>query len=249
MLHSLDRQKKILENLSFDHVTSIHYLCRKTQFNESTIRRDIKLLEQEKKVIIVRGGVIPIKVNEITPLFIENLKEKQSIAQYAANLINEKEKIIINGGTTCSLIPDYIEQKNITVLTNSFTVATKLINKNITDVIIPGGRIYSHNSLILSPFNFDTIKHFHASKFFLSCRSLKDVGLLEDDENLVKFVTSILRISDEIILLIDNSKFYKNDGSFIICPLDKIDTVITDQSIAKLDFLKKYNFRTVITRN
>ena len=76
MLHSLDRQKKILENLSFDHVTSIHYLCRKTQFNESTIRRDIKLLEQEKKVIIVRGGVIPIKVNEITPLFIENLKEE-----------------------------------------------------------------------------------------------------------------------------------------------------------------------------
>ena len=90
----------------------------------------------------------------------------------------------------------------------------------------------------MSPFNFDTIKHFHASKFFLSCRSLNDVGLLEDDENLVKFVTSILRISDEIILLIDNSKFYKNDGSFIICSLDKIDTVITNQSIAKLDFLK-----------
>jgi DeoR/GlpR family transcriptional regulator of sugar metabolism len=40
-------------------------------------------------------------------------------AQYAANLINEKEKIIINGGTTFSLIPNYIEQKNITVLTNS----------------------------------------------------------------------------------------------------------------------------------
>ena len=108
MLHTLDRQKNILENLSFDHVTSILYLCQKTQFNESTIRRDIKLLEQEKKIIIVRGGVIPIKVNEVTPLFIENLKEKQSIAQYAANLINEKEKIIINGGTTCSLIPDYI---------------------------------------------------------------------------------------------------------------------------------------------
>ena len=88
---------------------------------------------------------------------VKNLKEKQSIAQYAANLINEKEKIIINGGTTCSLIPDYIEQKNITVLTNSFTVATKLINKNITNVIIPGGRIYTHNNLILSPFNFDTI--------------------------------------------------------------------------------------------
>ena len=47
----------------------------------------------------------------------------------------------------------------------------------------------------------------------------------------------------------NDSKFYKNDGSFIICPLDKIDNVIIDQSIAKLDFLKKYNCRTVITRN
>ena len=47
------------------------------------------------------------------------------------------------------------------VLTNSFSVATKLINQNIKDVVIPGGKIYEHNSLILSPFNFDTIKHFH----------------------------------------------------------------------------------------
>ena len=47
----------------------------------------------------------------------------------------------------------------------------------------------------------------------------------------------------------NDSKFYKNDGSFIICPLDKIDTVITDQSIAKLDFLKKYNFITFNNRN
>ena len=120
-------------------------------------------------------------------------------------------------------------------------MATKLINKNITDVTIPGGRIYQHSSLILSPFNFETIKHFHASKLFLSCISISEMGLLEDDENLVKFVTGLISISDEIILLVDHSKFYQNEGSLIICPIDSIDTIITDKLSTKVqNFQKKF---------
>ena len=121
-------------------------------------------------------------------------------------------------------------------------------NQNIKDVVIPGGKIYEHNSLILSPFNFDTIKHFHASKLFLSCRSLSELGLLEDDENLVKFVTGLISIADEIILLVDNSKFYKQDGSFIICPLNSIDTIITEKLDVKVNKLKN-NFKAILTTN
>ena len=249
MLHSIDRHKKIIQYISFHRVTTVQYLCKKTTFTESTIRRDIKILELEKKLVIVWGGVMQIKKNITNHISVNNLKEKKSIAKYAASLIKEKEKIIINGGSTCSLIPEYINQTNISVLTNSFSIASKLIDKNINNVIIPGGRIDKQKSLILSPFNFDAIKHFHASKFFLSCKSLQDVGLLEDDENLVKFVSSVLRISNEVILLIDDSKFYNKLGSLIICPLSEIDTIITNKSIPKLNFLKKYNFKTIITSN
>ena len=143
MLHSLDRQKIILDNLKNGSVTSINHLIKSTKFNQSTIRRDIKVLEKHKKVIVVRGGIIPAKNIEINPIKIENLNEKQKIAQQAASLINDHDNIIINGGTTCSLIPDYIANKNIKVLTNSFSVATKLINQNIKDVVIPGGKIMS----------------------------------------------------------------------------------------------------------
>jgi DeoR family ulaG and ulaABCDEF operon transcriptional repressor len=249
MLHKIDRQKKIIENLDSDHVTTIQFLCKKTQFTESTIRRDLKTLEQEKKLILHRGGVILNQANKEPSHSIESIEEKRSIAKYAASLINKKEKIIINGGSTCSLIADYIDTTDLTVLTNSFLIATKLVNKDIANVIIPGGTIYKRQSLIISPFNFEQIKHFHASKLFLSCRSLNRMGLLDDDENLVNFVNNLLKISDEIILLIDNSKFYKNIGQFVICPLDKIDTIITNKSIANINFLKKYNFKTILTNN
>ena len=245
MLHSIDRQKVILDNLKIGSVTSINHLIQKTKFNESTIRRDLKNLAKIQKVMILRGGVIRISQLDDQSIEIENLVQKQKIAKYAASLIKENDSIIINGGTTCSLIPDFIDKLNIKVLTNSFSVATKLINKSITDVTIPGGRIYQQNSLILSPFNFETIKHFHASKLFLSCISINDVGLLENDENLVKFVTGLISISDEIILLADDSKFYKNKGSFIICPLESIDNVITDKLSSKVqDFQMKY-FKTI----
>ena len=68
MLHSLDRQKIILDNLKNGSVTSINHLIKSTNFNQSTIR----VLERHKKVIVVRGGIIPAKNIEINPIRIEN---------------------------------------------------------------------------------------------------------------------------------------------------------------------------------
>ena len=245
MLHALDRQKIILNSLKIDSVTSINQLIKKTKFHESTIRRDLKILAINQKVVIVRGGVILLKEIDKKPNIIKNLEQKKKIAKYAAGLIKENDSIIINGGSTCSLIPDYLNNNNIKALTNSFSIASKLLNKNVSDVTIPGGRIYEHNSLILSPFNFETIKHYHASKLFLSCLSINEIGLLEDDENLAKFVTGLINISEEIILLVDDTKFYKSDGSFIVCPLESINTIITNKLSSKVQNFQKICLKAI----
>ena len=113
MLHAIDRQKIILDNLKVDSVTSINHLIQKTKFHESTIRRDLKILAVNQKIVIVRGGVIPLKEVDKKPNFIKNIEQKKKIARYAASLIKEKDSIIINGGSTCSLIPDYLENNNL----------------------------------------------------------------------------------------------------------------------------------------
>ena len=87
MLHPIDRQKVILDKLKKDSVTSVNHLIEQTKFNESTIRRDLKSLEREKKILIVRGGVISNDNKDEKQHFIKNLNEKQKIAQHAASLI------------------------------------------------------------------------------------------------------------------------------------------------------------------
>ena len=49
-------------------------------------------------------------------------------------------------------------------------------------------------------------------------------------------------------VLVDNSKFYKQDGSFIICPLNSIDTIITEKLDEKVNQLKN-NFKAILTTN
>lgn len=79
----------------------------------------------------------------------------------------------------------------------------------------------------------------------MSCLSINEVGLLEDDENLAKFVTGLVNISDEIILLVDDTKFYKNDGSFIVCPLESINTIITNKLSSKVKNFQKACLRAI----
>ena len=73
MLHSIDRQKVILDNLKIGSVTSINHLIQKTKFNESTIRRDLKSLAKIQKVMILRGGVVRINQLDDQSIEIENL--------------------------------------------------------------------------------------------------------------------------------------------------------------------------------
>ena len=78
MLHAIDRQKIILDNLKVDSVTSINHLIQKTKFHESTIRRDLKILAVNQKIVIVRGGVIPLKEVDKKPNFIKNIEQRKN---------------------------------------------------------------------------------------------------------------------------------------------------------------------------
>ena len=80
---------------------------------------------------------------------------------------------------------------------------------------------------------------------FLSCLSINEIGLLEDDENLAKFVTGLINISEEIILLVDDTKFYKSDGSFIVCPVESINTIVTNKLSSKVKNFQKVCLKTV----
>jgi len=95
---------------------------------------------------------------------------------------------------------------------------------------VPGGVIYREQNIILSPFENDVTKNFYARRMFMGAQGLGPLGLMEADPLLIQAEHKLIGQADELIVLADSTKF-ENRSSLVLCPLGRINTVITDEGI------------------
>ena len=68
---------------------------------------------------------------------------------------------------------------------------------------------------------------FHAPKLFMGAASVGPQGIMQQDVILVAAERRLIERAEQVILLVDSSKFGASSGA-IVCGLEEIDTVITD---------------------
>lgn len=242
ILHETERHRVILSAVQGRPVVTVPELCDMTGSSEATIRRDIAALHVQGKLRRVRGGAEainppaqgglmgrPASVNETL-----NIAQKRAIARVAAEMCNDGEPIIINGGTTTYQMVHHLAGKRLSVFTNSFAIAEFLIHNSRNSVVIPGGTIYREQNVILSPFGGVVASHFYAKRMFIGCQGIGAHGLMEADPMLVQSELGLIGQADELIVLADSSKF-SGRSSLILCGLDRIAAVITDSGIRDED--------------
>ncbi len=237
-MHETERHRVILSAVQDRPVATVAELVTLTGASEATVRRDIATLHVQKKLRRVRGGAEalappafpglagrPFSVSQTL-----NLEAKQAIARAAVALCEEGEAIIINGGTTTFQMVHPLANRRLQVMTNSFPVAEHLLKHSKTTVLVPGGALYREQNIILSPFEGDITRNFYARRMFMGAQGLGPMGLMEADPLLIQAEEKLLGQADELVVLVDSTKF-ENRSSLVLCPLERIDTVITDEAI------------------
>ena len=116
------------------------------------------------------------------------------------------------------------------VFTNSFPIAEHLLKHSKNTVMLSGGAIYREQNIILSPFENDVTRNFYARRMFMGAQGVGPLGLMEADPLLIQAEEKLIGQADELIVLVDSSKFEAR-SSLVLCPLDRIDIVITDAGI------------------
>lgn len=241
-MHETERHRVILAAVQARPLATVAELVEMTGTSEATIRRDIAALHVQNRLRRVRGGAEainppeqgglvgrPFSVNETI-----NIAAKRAIARAAADLCKDGEPIIINGGTTTYQMVHHLTGRRLSVFTNSFGIAEFLIHNSRNSVVIPGGTIYREQNVILSPFGGVVASHFYAKRMFIGCQGLGAHGLMEADPMVVQSELALIDQAEELIVLADSSKFTAR-SSLILCGLDRISTVITDNSIREED--------------
>lgn len=237
-MHESERHRIILSAVQEKPVVTVQEMVELTESSEATIRRDIATLHVQKKLRRVRGGAESISPPQFVGLAGRtfsvnetiNAAQKRAIAIRAAELCDDGDSIIINGGTTTFQMVHSLASRRLQIFTNSFPIAEHLLKNSKNTVVLSGGVIYREQNIILSPFDNDVTRNFYAKRMFMGAQGLSPLGLMEADPLLIQAEQKLVDQADELIVLADSSKFTKR-SSLILCPLSRITKVITDDGI------------------
>lgn len=259
-MHASERDAAILDLVATRGFISFRALEKQLTASPATIRRDLDRLAGQGRLERVHGGaraVIaePAATTDALHLsgvpFHENIgrnhAQKQAIGKAAAALCTPGEGVMIDGGSTTLQMCPHLAGLGLQVLTNSLHIVSALLNQAGTRVLVPSGAVFPEQSIILSVFGEDGMPRFHAPKLFMGAAALGPQGLMQDDVVLVAAERRLIERADEIIVLVDASKFEGPSGN-VVCALDAIDTIITDARLsdAAAQMIERAGIRLVI---
>ena len=257
-MHAAERERLILEALKPHGFVTYRDLEARLGVSPATIRRDLARLESEGSIVRVHGGA---KLPGEAPLegpgsligtpFVQaitlNLAAKQAIGRAAAALCEPGDGIMIDGGTTTLQMCLHLAGLGLQVLTNSLHIVNALLPQTGTRILLPSGSVFREQNIILAPSGEDSMPRFHAPKLFMGAAAVASQGVMQHDVILVAAERRLIARAEQVILLVDSSKFESSSGA-IVCGLDEVDVLITDSSIPSdmAEAVRNANVRLII---
>lgn len=258
-MHATERETLILEAMGKTGFVSYRDLEVRLDASPATIRRDLARLEAQGRIVRVHGGAKWPATDEPpsslrlagTPFeqsITLNLVAKKAIGRAAAALVEPGEGIMIDGGTTTLQMCPHLAGRDCQVLTNSLHIVNALLPQEGTRILLPSGTLFREQNIVLAPAGEDSMPRFYAPRLFMGAASVGPQGIMQPDIILVAAERRLIDRAEEVILLVDSSKFCASSGA-IVCGLEEVDVLVTDEGIpqAALRMAADAGIRVVIS--
>jgi DeoR family transcriptional regulator, fructose operon transcriptional repressor len=246
-----ERHQLILQMIKEKPIVKIQELVDLTEASESTIRRDLTLLEEGKFLKRVHGGAARLRGKLQEPSMTEkstkNLQEKRQIAQYAASLIDEGDSIYLDAGSTIMEMIAYLPAKDIVVVTNGLMHLPHLLERNIETYVI-GGYAKPKTNAIIGRGALASLEQYRFDKCFLGVNGVHThSGYTTPDQEEAMIKQKAISLAREAFVLADDTKF-SEIGFAKIADLHEavIITNTIDEDI-KGQYLSKTSIKVVTT--
>ncbi len=249
-----ERRQKIVEMVDKNGSMTVEKLSNIFKVSKITIRADLKTLENSGRLVRTHGGALKL-TDEVydLPLAVKETKyreEKFLIGNAAVDLIQDRETIILDSGSTTMEIAKKIGGKSfssLTVITNALNIAMELAHKPNIQIVMLGGTLRNMSYSMVGPLAEEILVQFNADRLFLGVDGFDiTYGLSTPDILEARLNKRMIDVSEKIILVSDSSKFGRRSMSFIASP-DLVDLVITDSNISSeyLEEFKKKNIEVI----
>lgn len=228
-----ERQSYILQQVNLHNKVLSSSLSVEINVSEDTIRRDLQELSSEGKLLKVHGGALSRSFSNvhIPSNGVYSQDQKKVIAQKAISLISDGMFILTGGGTTvvemARLLPPELKA---TFVSGSIAAILEYMDHPNIEVILVGDRVSKSSKITVGSEAISKVRQMKADICFLGTNALDlNNGVTDNDWEVVQLKKAMIESSQKVVCLAIAEKI-NTFQPIQICPLNKIDVLITELS-------------------
>jgi DeoR/GlpR family transcriptional regulator of sugar metabolism len=249
-MRDADRRIQLLDRLRARGHASVAELARGMGVTSSTIRRDLRRLERDGRLLRTYGGAA-LRERPTSPSEPDAAVEaKRRIAAAAAGLVNDGDTIGISSGTTALEFARQLTDRRLTVITNALDVAGVLIDRPGIELIVLGGVVRPGMHSMLGHLAELATRELRADTLYMGIGAISLAhGLMNDSVPEILTDRALRRMARSCTVLADASKFEHVATGYVFA-LEEVDTIVTDGAVSPevIDGLTGLGIRTLVAR-
>ena len=238
----MSREEEIISLVSKNKKIEVNELAQLLKVSQVTIRKDLDKLEARGILHRQHGFARISNQDDINYRLAYNYELKRKIARKAAEIVNDGETVMIESGSTCTLLAEELayNKNDITIITNSCFIASYIRKAESVNVVLIGGEYQKDSQVNVGPLVKKLISEFHVNKLFVGIDGFDERrGFTGSNITRCDTPNTMMTAADKTIVLTDSSKF-SQVGVVSEFAFEDIAMVFTDKGIAaeKVTFLK-----------
>jgi len=229
-----ERRLRLRELIRQRGFVSIPDLRSTLEVSESTIRRDLDVLESEGEAKRTHGGVFTTGPTASLGVFetrrVGQWEKKHQVALAAAELFENHDTILLDGGSTTYELARQLVNRPLQVVTNSLPLANLFSTSDQADLVLLGGYVHNRTGVALGPYANEMLSSLNVQTAVLSIAGADGRGYYNSNLLLVETERAMMKAADRTIVVADSSKFGKSSLSRL-GSLEDVSIVVTDDDL------------------
>jgi DeoR/GlpR family transcriptional regulator of sugar metabolism len=251
-MNQIVRQKQMCELIAQRSECSIEQLMERFGISGMTVRRDLRSLADQGKVIRTHGGAAMAERISFEFEFLnrvrENLPAKQAIAACAVRQIKDGESVMLDSGTTTLELAKQLRGRTgLTVITSSLPIAAQLQYDEGIQVLLLGGRLRASSPDLAGAITESNLDALRADVAFLGADAIDFRGAVyQESPELARMLTKMAASAGRVFVVADAAKLGRT-ALWRFGRLADWSALITDASADRsaLASLKKAGVRVI----
>lgn len=203
--------------------------------SSATVRRDLADLEYQRLILRTHGGATSVESRTELPVTLRDSQfqeNKRAIALRMASLIPaERHAVALSGGSTTAMVARALSHhRDLTIVTNSLTIATLVTTFPQLKVIMTGGLLRAQSLELVGVLAENTFNAINVGTAILGTDGISaEGGVTTHDETEARTNNAMVTHAGRAIVVADGTKIGRLTLAKV-ADIGQIDVLITDDS-------------------